>query len=180
MLLGKRIRLRAAEPQDLQNFVRWMNDPDVIENLLRFTPLSSVEEQAWYDGMIKGPVEEHVYIIEIQEDDQWIPVGSTGFHSVDWKNRAAEIGISIGEKKYWNRGYGRDTMRLMLRHGFNDLNLNRIYLFVFDTNGRAIKAYNAAGFVEEGRLRQDIYKNGRYIDTHIMSVLRGEWQDADV
>jgi RimJ/RimL family protein N-acetyltransferase len=157
-----------------------LNDPEVIENLLRYTPLSSVEEQAWFDTMIKGPAEEHALVIEVQEDDKWIAIGGTSFHSVDWKNRAAEIGIMIGEKKYWNRGYGRDTMRLMLRHGFNDLNLNRIYLFVFDTNQRAINAYNAAGFVEEGRLRQDIYKNGHFIDTHIMSVLRGDWQDAEV
>jgi RimJ/RimL family protein N-acetyltransferase len=180
MISGKRIRLRAAEPTDVPNYVRWLNDPEVIENLLRYTPLSSIEEQAWFDTMIKGPAEEHALVIEVQEDDKWIAIGGTSFHSVDWKNRAAEIGIMIGEKKYWNRGYGRDTMRLMLSHGFNDLNLNRIYLFVFDTNQRAIKAYNAAGFVEEGRLRQDIYKNGRFIDTHIMSVLRGDWQDAEV
>jgi len=180
MLSGKNIRLRATEPTDLPNMVRWMNDPDVIENLLIYTPLSSVEEQNWYDNMIKGPKEEHVYIIEILEKDEWIPVGSTGFHFVDFKSRGAEIGISIGEKKYWNHGYGRDTMRLMLRHAFNDLNLNRVYLYVFENNIRAKKAYLAAGFVEEGRLRQDIYKNGRYLDTFIMSVLRNEWQDAEV
>jgi RimJ/RimL family protein N-acetyltransferase len=180
MLSGKNIRLRATEPTDLPNMVRWMNDPDVIENLLIYTPLSSVEEQNWYDNMIKGPKEEHVYTIEILENDEWIPVGSTGFHSVDMKSRGAEIGISIGEKKYWNRGYGRDAMHLMLRHAFNDLNLNRVYLYVFETNERAKKAYLAAGFVEEGRLRQDIFKNGRYLDTFIMSVLRNEWQDAEV
>jgi len=180
MLSGKNIRLRATEPTDLPNMVRWMNDPDVIENLLIYTPLSSVEEQNWYDNMIKGPKEEHVYIIEILEKDEWIPIGSTGFHSVDMKSRGAEIGISIGEKKYWNHGYGRDAMRLMLRHAFNDLNLNRVYLYVFETNERAKKAYLAAGFVEEGRLRQDIYKNGRYLDTFIMSVLRNEWQDAEI
>ena len=180
MLLGKRIRLRGAEQTDLPNFVRWMNDPEVIRNLLLYTPLSSLDEQVWFDIMIKSPKEEHVYVIEIFEDNNWLAIGSTGFHSVDWKNRSTEIGISIGEKKYWNCGYGRDTMRLMLRHAFNDLNLNRVYLFVFETNERARKAYLASGFVEEGRLRQDVYKNGQYIDVFVMSVLRSEWQDTEV
>jgi RimJ/RimL family protein N-acetyltransferase len=180
MLLGKRIRLRGTEPTDLPNFYRWMNDPEVIQNLLAYTPLSSVDEQNWFDTMMKAPKEEHLYVVEILEDNQWIPVGSTGFHALDWKNRSVEIGISIGEKKYWNRGYGRDTMRLMLQHAFKDLNLNRVYLSVFETNERAKKAYLASGFVEEGRLRQDIYKNGQYIDVFVMSVLRSEWQDVEV
>jgi RimJ/RimL family protein N-acetyltransferase len=180
MLLGKRMRLRATEPTDIPNLVRWMNDPEVIENLLIYTPLSNIDEQNWYEHMSKSPKEEQVYTIEILEDDKWIPIGSTGFHLLDWKNRSADISISIGEKKYWNRGYGRDTMRLMLRHAFNDLNLNRVSLTVFETNERAKKAYLAAGFVEEGRMRQDVFKNGRYIDTFIMSVLRSEWQDAEV
>ncbi len=180
MLIGKRVRLRATEPTDLPNMIRWMNDPDVIENLLIYTPLSSVEEQNWFDTMMKAPKEEHVYIIEIFRERQMDSGRVNRFPCVDWKNRSAEIGISIGEKKYWNRGFGRDTMRLMLRHAFNDLNLNRVYLYVFETNERAKKAYLATGFVEEGRLRQDIYKNGRYIDTFIMSVLRSEWQDAEV
>jgi RimJ/RimL family protein N-acetyltransferase len=180
MFIGKRVRIRAMEPDDLANMVRWMNDPEVTENLLIYTPLSGVDEQNWFDNMMKAPKEEHVYTIEILENGNWIPVGSTGFHFVDWKNRSTEIGISIGEKKYWSLGYGRDVMKLMLRHAFKDLNLNRVYLYVFETNERAKKAYHATGFVEEGRLRQDIYKNGRYIDTFIMSVLRSEWQDADV
>jgi RimJ/RimL family protein N-acetyltransferase len=180
MLIGKRIRLRGVEITDLPNMVRWMNDPDVIQNLLVYTPLSCEDEQIWFDTMMKNPKEEHVYIIEIQENETWIPIGSTGFHGLDWKNRSAEIGISIGEKKYWNQGYGRDTMRTMLRHAFNDLNLNRVYLNVFETNERAKKAYLASGFIEEGRLRQDVFKNGRYLDVYMMSVLRSEWQDAEV
>ncbi|GAP22392.1 GNAT family N-acetyltransferase [Leptolinea tardivitalis] len=180
MLTGKNVRLRAMEPEDLTNLVRWMNDPDVIENLLIDSPLSSVDEKNWFDTMMKRPSEEHVYMIEVFEDGQWISAGSTGLIRLDWKNRSTEIGISIGEKKYWNRGFGREAMQLMLRHAFNDLNLNRVSLTVFSTNERAIKAYHAVGFVEEGRLREDIFKNGRYIDTIIMSVLRSEWQDARV
>lgn len=167
------------EPEDIPAMVRWLNDPDVTENLLRYLPLSLKEEEAWYQKMIASPAEEHYYMVDVFENEKTETIGVTHFHAVDWKNRSTEIAICIGEKKYWDNGYGRETMQLMVRHAFNDLNLNRICLFVFDTNERAKKAYLAAGFVEEGRLREDIYKNGRYIDTHIMSVLRSEWQDAE-
>ena len=180
MLPGKRIKLRAMEPEDIPAMVRWLNDPEVIENLLRYAPLSIKEEEIWYEKMISSPAEEHYYMIDVLDASTVKTIGVTHLHDVDWKNRSAEIAICIGEKNYWGNGYGRETMHLMLRHGFNDLNLNRMYLYVFDTNERAKKAYIAAGFVEEGRLRQDIYKNGRFIDTHIMSVLRDEWQDARV
>ena len=85
------------------------------------------------------------------------------------------MGIFSGDKDYWNQGYGSDAMRLLLKYGFNSLNLNRIYLHVFDTNPRAIRAYEKVGFVHEGRLRQDIFLNGSYVDVLMMSVLRSEW-----
>jgi RimJ/RimL family protein N-acetyltransferase len=85
------------------------------------------------------------------------------------------VGIFIGDKDYWNQGYGSDAMQLLLKYGFNSLNLNRIYLHVFDTNPRAIRAYEKVGFVLEGRLRQDIFLNGSYVDVLMMSVLRSEW-----
>jgi RimJ/RimL family protein N-acetyltransferase len=85
----------------------------------------------------------------------------------------------IGEKDYWNRGYGREVMKLMLRHGFNTLNLHRIWLRVFEHNVRGIRAYEHAGFIHEGRLRQVAFREGRYYDLMVMSVLRPEWQDSD-
>jgi len=67
----------------------------------------------------------------------------------------------------------------MLKHGFENLNLNRIFLMVFADNARAIKAYESAGFTREGILRQGIYKNGHYQDLILMSVLRLEWMNFE-
>ncbi|NLF51945.1 MAG: GNAT family N-acetyltransferase [Leptolinea sp.] len=180
MLTGKRIRLRALEPTDLVHLTRWKNDPDVIENLLINTPSSINDEQRRYEELMKRPDEEHPFAIELNEQNQWVLIGTTRFHTIDWKNRSVEFGVCIGEKEHWNKGYARDAVRLLLRHAFNNLNLNRVFLYVFETNERARKMYTATGFVEEGRLRQDIYKNGRYLDVLVMSVLRNEWQDAEV
>ena len=106
---------------------------------------------------------------------QWKLIGSLAFNEIDWRNRAAEFGIMIGDKTYWNRGYGTEAVRLLVNHGFNTLNLNRIFLRVFENNPRAIRAYEKAGFVHEGRLRQAEFRDGKYIDVLMMSMLKDEF-----
>ena len=178
MIYGERIRLRASEREDLPRFVTWLNDPEVIQFLLIHIPMSLASEERWFENMQNRPPAEQVLVIEILvpgEPETWQPIGNTAFMGIDWVNRSAEIGIMIGEKSCWNQGYGRETMRVMLKHGFETLNLNRIFLRVFEQNVRGIKAYEHAGFVHEGRMRQAEYKQGRYSDLLFMSVLRCEW-----
>jgi diamine N-acetyltransferase len=176
MIYGDRIRLRAIERTDLPLFVKWLNDPEVRAGLLIHLPLSMVEEEGWFEGMLKRPQAEHPLAIEVRQGDTWNMIGDSGFFNLDWRCRAAEIGILIGAKQYWNQGYGTESMRLMLRHGFETLNLNRIVLDVYETNPRAKRCYEKAGFIQEGRKRQGMYQNGHYIDILTMSVLREEWK----
>jgi RimJ/RimL family protein N-acetyltransferase len=91
------------------------------------------------------------------------------------EERKARLGVMIGEKEYWSKGYGTDAMLTFLRFGFDEMNLNRIDLTVFDGNERAKACYRKCGFVEEGRLRQDRYSRGAYSDTLIMGILRDEF-----
>ena len=177
MIYGDRIRLRSVTRSDLPQFVEWLNDPEVRSGLLMYLPLSFEDEEAWFENMIKSPAAQHPMVIEVRSDDDWTMIGNCGFHRIDWRIRSAEVGIFIGEKSYWNQGYGTEVMRLLLKQGFNTLNLNRIALEVFETNPRAIRTYEKAGFVHEGRRRQDMFQDGRYIDVLLMSVLRSEWQD---
>lgn len=176
MIYGERIRLRAPEREDLPRFVAWLNDPDVRNNLLLFLPFSLVEEERWFENMLQQPPDEHPMMIEIRDGDAWKPIGNCSFNTLNWRCHSGELGIFIGEKSQWNKGYGTETMRLLLRHGFNTLNLNRIYLRVFETNLGGIRAYEKAGFVHEGRFRQAEYRDGQYLDVLFMSVLRSEWK----
>lgn len=180
MISGKRIRLRALEKSDLPAAVAWLNDPEVTENLLNDTPLSMDMEEQWYQKMLEKPAEEHILAIDMLDGQEWKHIGSTGFHHVDWKNRIGEYGIMIGDKRQWGKGFGYDATMLMLRYGFNYLNLNKVFLYAIETNTRGIRVYEKTGFVHEGRLRQDIHKNGRYLDVFIMSVLREEWKDIEI
>lgn len=176
MIFGERIRLRAMERTDLPAFVRWFNDPDVRDNLSMYLPLSSVEEEKWFEETMEKPAYEHPLTIEIQEDGNWVAIGNAGLFNFEWRNRSAELGISIGEKRYWNQGYGSETVGLLLRHGFQTLNLHRIFLRVFAYNQRGIRAYEKAGFVHEGTMRQSEFRRGVYQDILLMSILRNEWQ----
>ena len=178
MLSGKHIRLRAIEREDLARFVVWLNDPEVRRNLQIFQPLSLAQEEEWFKNILQRPVEEQPLVIEIQNTEEWQAVGNVGLFAIRDADRAAEIGIFIGEKKFWGQGYGTEVMGLMLKHGFNELNLNRIFLRVYATNTRAIRSYEKAGFKQEGLLRQDHFMDGKYIDVLLMSVLRSEWKEV--
>lgn len=180
MITGNRVRLRAIERSDIPIFVRWLNDPEVTENLLIHSPLSAAMEEGWFDRhLAANPNENEILGIEVLVGTTWVHVGNTGLHGIEPVHLAAEFGIFIGEKQYWNQGYGREAARLMLKHGFEDLNLNRIYLHVYETNPRAVRSYEAAGFKREGVLREAVYKNGKYLDVILMSVLHSEWIAAN-
>jgi diamine N-acetyltransferase len=180
MIYAERIRLRAVEKVDLPFFVKWLNDPDVRHGLLLYNPISQTEEDGWYERMLIRPADEHVMAIDVKEpsadtgEEHWRLIGSLAFDHIDWHVRAAEFGILIGDKTYWNRGYGTEAVRLLCQHGFNTLNLNRIFLHVFENNPRAIRTYEKAGFTLEGRERHAEYRDGKFIDVLRMSLLKSE------
>lgn len=178
MILGERIRLRAIERSDLPLFVAWLNDPDVREFLMLYSPLSIEQEERWFKDTLDQPPYNQPLAVEVRDEDGWRTVGNCSFHIQDWRVRSAELGIFIGDKASWGKGYGTEVMRLLLEHGFMTLNLNRIYLRVYASNLRAIRAYEKAGFVHEGRMRQAEYRNGVFDDVLLMSVLRSEWLEA--
>ncbi len=177
MILGPGMRLRAIEKEDLPLFVAWLNDPEVSENLFTVIPLSLASEEQWYQHILERQPEARPLVIEIPQGEGWQPIGVTGLEGIDWINRSAELGLFIGVKSLWQKGYGQKTLRLLLKHGFETLNLNRIYLRVFEKNQRGIHAYEKTGFVREGRLRQAMYRNGNYLDVLLMSVLQEEWNN---
>jgi RimJ/RimL family protein N-acetyltransferase len=146
--------------------------------MLQLLPLSTTEEDAWFDEMMRSAAEQHPLAIELRDGDDWRLAGNAGRFHIEWTNRSAEFGIFIGDKSLWDKGYGTEVLQLFLQHAFDTLNLNRIYLRVFATNARAKRSYEKAGLVPEGTLRRAVFRNGQYIDVHIMSILRSEWRAA--
>jgi RimJ/RimL family protein N-acetyltransferase len=175
MIYGERVRLRATERDDVKNFYGWVNDPDVTRHLAMYLPMSTVDEENWFDAMTRRDQSEKSLVIEVRDGSNWKMIGNCGVFGIDPVSRFGELGIMLGEKDEWNKGYGTEAMHLLVRHCFDTLNLNRVYLHVYAENLRAKRSYEKAGFVEEGRLREAVYKHGKYDDVIIMSILRSEW-----
>lgn len=174
-IYGERVRLRAVERDDVKKFFEWVNDPEVTRGLALYLPMSMTDEERWFEGASNRDPHEKPLAIEIRDGDSWKLIGNSGLFSIEWTNRSAEVGIMIGDKSVWNQGYGTEAMGLLLRHNFETLNLNRVFLKVYSDNLRAIRAYEKSGFIEEGRMREAVFKNGKYDDVILMSVLRSEW-----
>ena len=176
MILGKNVRLRAPERADIPRWVEWLNDPEVIADLDIYYPLGLEDENAWFDAMLKRPMEEHPLAIEVKGPKGWQLAGNISFHQVDWRNASAEVGIFIGNRELWNKGIGTEAMRMLVKHGFETMNLHRIWLRVHASNERAIRCYEKAGFIKEGTQRDGAFIRGKYLGVVFMSILQTEWK----
>jgi RimJ/RimL family protein N-acetyltransferase len=175
MFQGEMTKLRALAHDDLAHFVRWINDPEVRQFMVMRYPLSMTEEEQWWQEF-KNRTGDHIFAIDT-EDGTYI--GNIGLHNVDWENRQAMLGIMIGDKAFWGQGYGTDAIRTTLRWAFDYLNLNRVWLTVYDYNQRAYRCYVKCGFRPEGTMRQAKYANGTYHDELLMGVLREEFRQQE-
>jgi RimJ/RimL family protein N-acetyltransferase len=114
------------------------------------------------------------FVMVLKETDEVI--GFINLWGIKPKNQNAELGILIGRKDLWGQGYGKEALHLLLAYAFDELNLHRVMLRVFATNERAIRAYKSVGFVEEGRMREDIYRGGEWVDSVVMGILKHEYR----
>lgn len=173
-VIGDRVYLRGLEKIDLTgNMSQWANDSDVTYYMfMGATPSTGERLEDEYEPLWKSKIDIVLAVIDKKTD---VHIGNVGLYVINWISRAAELRIIIGEKKYWNKGYGTEASQLTVAYGFEKLNLNKIWLGVNQDNKSAVKTYEKAGFIHEGILRQEIYRNGQYYDALRMSILRDEY-----
>ncbi|MCL4230633.1 MAG: GNAT family N-acetyltransferase [Dehalococcoidia bacterium] len=169
---GRLIRLRAREPGDEPCFYSWMNDTEVTEFLETRYAYSHAFEREWLASLPAPSFANAAFAIETLADGKLIGNCSLGGSSPE--HRSATLGIMIGEKKFWNGGYGTDAMRTLCRFGFEMMNLHRIELDVFVPNERARHVYEKIGFRLEAIRRQAQFRQGHYLDVATMGLLEGE------
>jgi RimJ/RimL family protein N-acetyltransferase len=137
-------------------------------------PLSIPLEEGWFERTIATQGKDHYhFVICLLETGQ--PIGTLSLFDLDHLNGSAGMGIFIGEKSLWGKGYGTDAHNALLDFGFGELRLERVWLDVYDYNPRARRSYEKCGFRLEGIKRHGVFKNGRYVDVELMSILRDEW-----
>jgi RimJ/RimL family protein N-acetyltransferase len=171
---GDLVRLAPLDRNDLTQFLRWFQDYEVKRFLGQGVhPFTRETEEQWLDHVLTETESKH-FSIRTMADDRLI--GNCGLFGFDWRSRCVEFGIVIGEKDAWGRGFGTEATWLILRYAFDELNLHRVWLRVYDYNPRGRRAYEKAGFKHEGTLRQALYREGAYHDVEVMGILRSEWQ----
>ncbi len=173
MIPGKKVKLRAYREDDLKNAVVMINNQAVTRFLNVMRPRSLQEEREWLEAAMRNAHPHAVSYAIDSSDGEYL--GSIGLMHIEQRNRSAELGISIARPEDWGKGFGTEAALLMLRHGFEELNLHRIHLRVYDYNERGQKSYARLGFVEEGRLRQAHYRHGAWHDVVLMGILADEF-----
>jgi RimJ/RimL family protein N-acetyltransferase len=178
LLQGNLVRLVALDAEAMsKNFSKWARDSwygRLLSSDAAY-PFSEKAIKQWWEKILeKDPPEIYEFLIRTLEDDRLI--GEIGLDGVRWSHGDTYVGISIGQREDWSKGYGTDAMRIILRYAFTELNLQRVSLTVFDYNPRAVRSYEKAGFTLEGRARQRLNRDGQRYDILCMGILREEWQ----
>lgn len=166
--------LRELERKDLPTINKWRNDPELIVLLgAPFRYINLDVDVKWYESYMGN--RNNAVRCAIIEDDSEDILGLVSLVSVDYMNQSAEFHIMVGDTQNQGRGIGTFAVNAMLNHAFNNMNLQRVELTVLEDNARAKLLYEKSGFVYEGRKRRAKYKNGKFVDMLIYSILKSEF-----
>lgn len=173
MIEGSKVRLVALSEENLQTYREWMEDPEVADFLASMDfPISLAEERKWFDE-VTAPYGRDLHLTMVTKQGK--PIGNIALTDIHCINRSAQLGIVIGEKEYWGKGYGEDAIRALLGFAFGTMGLNRVELRLNAKNKRALSCYRKCGFRPEGRRRKHVFYRGEYCDELIMGILKDDW-----
>jgi RimJ/RimL family protein N-acetyltransferase len=163
--------LRRLEQIDLHTIFEWRNNKNIYQWCRQNSPLHWNNHQAWYDWQAKDK-NTSMFIMEVGN----ISVGVCGLTDIDMVNRRAEFSLYIGTE-HQKKGHGAEALKLLFKHGFYDLGLNRIWGETFDDNP-AMALFTKLGMVHEGTRQEHYYKNGNFIDAHLISIGRKQFDSV--
>jgi len=178
---GELVRLSAMDADEISKaFSRWSRDSEFrrLINSEAANVASSTGLKKWFEKELdEQSINQHWFSIRKLDDDQLL--GDIDIYVYNWSGRDAFVGLGIGEREFWGKGYGTDVMKVILRYAFTEVDLDRVTLTVFEYNPRAIRAYEKAGFRHEGRLRKVLNKEGKRWDILYIGILREEWMEQN-
>ena len=167
-LKGERVRLVPPDKtQHLENSIRWLNDPDVVQYLMMTTGITRAMEEVWFDRMAKR---EHDWVWAILDEHER-HIGYSAIHRINWRLRLASTGTVIGEKAAWRKGYGSDSMRVRTKFAFETLGLHRLESEARIDNVGSQRSLEKAGYKREGIARKKLFWEGRWFDTVLYGML---------
>lgn len=179
---GQLVRLSAFDPGEIAKaYANWTRDSE-LQRLFgsEASALHSAKaEIKFFEKLVKeeNPAS-HFFSIRKLDDNRLL--GDINLDVInEWGSRDAFVGLGIGDRNDWGKGYGTDAMKIILRFAFTELNLRRVTLTVFEYNPRAIRSYEKVGFCHEGRQRGALLRDGKRWDIHYMGILAEEWKERN-
>lgn len=173
MIKGKKVGLRAVEKQDLPFLRDWRNIPEFRKHFREVRELSLTDQEAWFDTLQKT---KHInFMFTIIDIDSQKPIGAAGLLYINWIIRSADFSFYIGvEKKYiGNDGIAKEAAKLLLDYGFNNLNLHKIWMELYEFDSEKLKFFhNEFKFKQDGLLRDNCFEDGKYWNSHIISLIK--------
>jgi RimJ/RimL family protein N-acetyltransferase len=174
---GQSVRLSLPDPEtDSKLFARWRRDSEYAR-LLDSSPVSQFPPNMDKEWLEKENFDSYIFLIRRLADDQ--SIGFIELDGIDWRSGNGWVGIAIGERENWGKGYGTDAFRILIRFAFRELNLRRLSLTVFEYNPRAQRSYEKLGFQVEGRDREWLHRGGRRWDIIHMGLIRRDWEAVE-
>lgn len=161
------VELRALSSLYFDNVFRWRNNPEVYKWARQYEPMTHEEFYRWFHNRDEKSIKRYAICVNSK------CVGVVSLSDIDWVNRRAEFSIFV-DPSLKGCGYGKAGLRALLKHAFNVLNLDTVWGESFAGNP-AIEMFKSIGFKEDGRRRAFYYRDGRYIDSFIVSILRSEY-----
>ncbi len=165
MISSDVILLRTPVKEDSDLYFKWINDKKLVEFNSVFKPISEKEHAEWFTKIFTI---KDMKVFSIIEKNTNKLIGSCSLRKINEIQECAELQIRLGESAFRNRGYGTEAVRLLVYYGFNTLNLNKIYLYVFENNIRAVKAYEKNNFKKEKLIKKFLLDNDKYKNAYLM------------
>lgn len=158
---------------------KWSNDPRVRRYSRNEWPLTMEVVKKWFEPAPERSITD-IIVFTIYHKKDKKPIGSIGLGRINWINRNASLFAQIGLPEYWGKGIVGEAARLVIKYGFTELNLHKIYSGVYDPNSRSLRAAEKLGFKEEAVLKEEIYVDGKYFDIHKFALYQKDWMENNL
>lgn len=176
MIKGELVGLRAIERADLELLRDWRNKTDFRRNFREVRELNMSNQEKWFEKLNNSGMTDFMFMIVRLKDN--LPLGAAGLLYINWIIRSADFSFYIGhENKYVDQeGYADESVRLLLDYGFKNLNLNKVWMELYEFDHKKIDFFTSRfGFVKDGMLRENCFEDGRYYNSWIISLLKREY-----
>ncbi|NBK93792.1 N-acetyltransferase [bacterium 1XD21-13] len=171
MLIGKYTGLRALEISDLEKLLEWRNQPEYRRFFREYRELNSENQKRWFEAKVMN--DEHTRMFSIVNKETGELIGACGLCYIDWINQSADFSIYIGkEKLYIDEKYAVDAAKIMIKYGFEELNLHRLWTEIYEIDEKKKKMFKVLGFEHEATHKETHWTEGKWVDSWFYRLIR--------